>query len=141
MALTIHSGVFRCPLSLAKEIAEYAGLDVSVAPYDVKTLHGSHDVYWLWEDRQTGGGGCRICWNEGIAWVSCHSGYPAADITDEVKELFRLKDAEEATWTDSDWFDPFGAQPHIYGKWKAKEHKAFTIKSSVAAARFFREGD
>jgi hypothetical protein len=41
-----------------------------------------------WEDHQTGGGGARIVWCQGIAWVSAHSGYSWADITDTVREFF-----------------------------------------------------
>ena len=44
--------------------------------------------YWAWEDRATGGGGCRITWHEGLCWISAHSGYAWADITGEVSELF-----------------------------------------------------
>ncbi len=48
-----------------------------------------HADYSMWYDRQTGGGGARIVFDRGVAWVSCHSGYPWADITEEVAELFR----------------------------------------------------
>jgi hypothetical protein len=53
-----------------------------------KPVYGEWAEYWAWEDRATGGGGCRITWKEGICWISAHSGYAYADITGEVSELF-----------------------------------------------------
>ena len=92
MALTRDGGVYRCTLAIAQFVAECANL---------RKLAGEggcfapREHYHYWEDWATGGGGARIVFylpegkDEGYAWVSNHSGYPQADITEEVKEFFR----------------------------------------------------
>ncbi len=64
----------------------------------------------MWQDRATGGGGCRIVWQSGIAWVSRHSGYAHADITESVSELFRELGCPEMD--DGMWMK----NPHIYNQ-------------------------
>lgn len=88
--LTIGSLCFYALLEQALFIAECANLRLIECPYNSPYCNNytSSALYHRWEDRATGGGGCRITWYRGIAWVSCHSGYPAADITQEVAELF-----------------------------------------------------
>jgi hypothetical protein len=82
---TKNNGVFRCTAEVARQVAEDAGLrEERIIPRDAL----------FWEDYATQGGGCRIVWRKGIAWVSCHSGYPYADITNEVSEFFLMYGAE-----------------------------------------------
>jgi hypothetical protein len=91
--LTRHNGVFRIGLDTAKMVAECANLRLITSPSRSAKegarwhVGGGDGPYWSWEDDQTGGGGCRITWVDGIAWVSRHSGYAWADITDEVCDL------------------------------------------------------
>ena len=95
MALTVSSHVFRCSRKQALFVAECANLryEVTSTPRDGEDVayplyYGGRQAYDMWQDRQTGGGGCRIVWKHDVAWVSRHSGYPQADITDDVCEFF-----------------------------------------------------
>lgn len=81
MALCNYSTVYRCTKSTAADVAAMANL--RLLDYTEESMG-----YTQWEDRATGGGGCRIVWAQGVAWVSRHSGYPAADITEEVCFFF-----------------------------------------------------
>ena len=63
--------------------------------------------YDMWQDYQTGGGGCRMVWTSGVVWISRHSGYAWADITDEVAEVFEELGCKE---TSVGWHD----NPHMY---------------------------
>lgn len=85
--------------------------------------------YDFWEDRRTGGGGGRICWAGGVAWVSAHSGYAWADITDEIRELF----AELGCKSASDML----RSPAMYGvsDWKQ------SLKWLEAEKNSLRDGD
>lgn len=99
MALTAYSAVFECTREQAEEVALMAGLRHE----DLNTR------YDLWEDRATGGGGCRIVWKAGVAWISRHSGYPAADITEEVRFFFQeVMKCKPSTYSQS-------YNPNIYG--------------------------
>jgi len=69
------------------------------------------DAHDLWEDYQTGGGGCRIVWCQGIVWISRHSGYEWADITESVAETF----AEIGCKTPDPSRNWWRFNPHIYG--------------------------
>ena len=89
--LTVSTGIYRCSRELAAEIADCANLRQVT----------SADSYDLWQDRQTGGGGCRIVWRGGLAWVSRHAGYPWADVTDVVKDLFRESGAKEVSYVQN----------------------------------------
>mgnify|MGYP001488233130 CR=1 FL=1 len=107
MALTVSSFVFYCALDVAEQIAKLAGLR-SVGTRD----------YLCWEDRQTGGGGCRIVWCAGVAWISRHSGYAWADMTEEVAYFF------QEVFGCKSYDDPGQyLNPNIYGfdHWKCNE--------------------
>jgi len=112
--LTRGSMVFESTLEQAKFMAECANLRLILAPWEYRQDHidsGAYDAqYYSWEDRATGGGGCRITWYRGIAWVSCHSGYPQADITQDVSELFF-----EIGCKPVDNFSVEASNPRIYG--------------------------
>jgi hypothetical protein len=112
--LTIDHGVFRCSLKTAEYVAECANLrcEVSCDP-SVGSRYRQFSVYSLWEDTQTGGGGARIVWSKGYAWVSRHSGYAWADITEEVRELFRELGAEPLGESLS--YELWSHNPHIRG--------------------------
>jgi hypothetical protein len=95
--LTRNTGVFRCSEALAERVANEAGLKEE----RVRNCR-------FWQDRATGGGGCRIAYKDEYVWVSRHSGYPQADITEEVAEFFVMYGAEMADGMFSI------ANPYIY---------------------------
>lgn len=101
MALTINSMCYYATLEQTRFIAECAGLR------EDKTFMSS---YYYWEDKATAGGGCRITFCKGIAWVSRHSGYPHADITGEVCALFKEIGCELVTRSVIAY-----SNPEIYG--------------------------
>jgi hypothetical protein len=123
MVLTVNSMCFESTLDDARLIAECDGLTLTIVPYywdqsqypnwllplfDLPHYFhsGDRDGYYLWQDRQTGGGGCRICWYKGIAWISSHSGYAWADTTHEVQELFLDMGCKPlGDWVN--WSNPF----------------------------------
>ncbi len=111
--LTTSSNVYRCTRVQAREAAEdWLGLRQLVTSSRSEWLERSscllsHKAYDMWEDRQTGGGGCRIVWKDGVAWVSRHSGYPWADVTAEAREVFEFLGCENA--------EASHRNPHIYG--------------------------
>jgi len=79
----------------------------------------NHEINFSeWEDRATGGGGARICWCSGVAWITRHSGYPQANITQEVAELF----AEIGCKPVPDFYEYNRLNPIVYGfrEWKIK---------------------
>jgi hypothetical protein len=94
--LTTSSNVFRCTRAEAREVAqEWLALRQLVTSSRSEWLERdssllSHKDYDMWEDYATGGGGCRIVWKDGFAWISRHSGYPQADVTTEAREVFRF---------------------------------------------------
>ena len=100
MSLTAFSSVFICTRQQAEEVAQMANLrhDPYIKDYD------------LWEDKATGGGGCRIVWKCNVAWISRHSGYPQADITEEVKFFF-----QEVLHCNPYEYDCHHLNPNIYG--------------------------
>ena len=98
--LTVSSSIFRATLEQAQFVAECANLR------NIRTPQGKwDDQWWGWEDAATGGGGCRITWADGVAWVSRHSGYAYADITEDVCEIFAHMGCKPTT----------GRNPRIYG--------------------------
>ena len=101
MTLTVSSNVFRCSIEEATFVAECANL---------RDEYIADDKYKLWQDRQTGGGGCRIVWCRDIAWVSRHSGYAYADITWEVCEFFTEIGCEPI----ADGLSAWRCNPHMY---------------------------
>lgn len=101
---TVSSNVFQCTLEQAQEVAKEAGLGI---PYG---HNAKYQRYHLWEDRQTGGGGCRIVWRDDIAWVSRHSGYAWADMTEEV--CFYFEDVLHCKPLDS--YTNMRKNPNIY---------------------------
>jgi len=114
--LTRSANVFVCTEEQAAEIAELANLRCET------DLTGSR--YSLWQDRATGGGGCRIVWSHGVAWVSRHSGYPQADITEEVCFWF------EKVLCCKPYHDPGqNLNPNIYGfrHWKRNERGEYIL--------------
>jgi hypothetical protein len=111
MALTVSSYVFACERAIAEEIAKLAGL---------RHEDFCHE-YDYWEDRQTGGGGCRIVWAGGVAWITRHSGYAWADMTEKVAFFF------EHEYHCKPYDDPhMWHNPNIYGwdrwEWYKGEH-------------------
>lgn len=118
--LTTDSNIFECTLEQAEFIAECAGLRLKITSrLEVKKenprVSYNCGIYEYWEDRQTCGGGCRIVFCNNIAWISRHSGYAYADITEEVAQLFLeigCKSLENKYWE---------LNPYIYGDEKIKE--------------------
>jgi hypothetical protein len=105
--MSVHLMCFYCTFEQAQFFAQCGNMPMYVYDYytmvkdvgymdlsDAITLLKEHNPraesgnYYMWQDRQTGGGGCRITWYRGIAWISSHSGYPHADFTREMSELF-----------------------------------------------------
>lgn len=109
------SYVFRATLSQVREVADCAELRCEVAlPNSEEKTAAGYSVYpesgryFMWQDRQTGGGGCRIVWCNDVAWISTHSGYAWADFSGDVADLLMMAGAtlaEEVGWR---------ANPHIY---------------------------
>lgn len=116
--LTTSSNIFRASRELAALIADCANLRHEVT--SVRAEQGWCE-YDLWQDKQTGGGGCRIVWCAGVAWVSRHSGYAWADITQEVSEMF--VEAGGVLVENSYW----ALQPNVYperiGQLKAQDNQ------------------
>jgi hypothetical protein len=106
--LTTGSNVFAATREQVLLMAEWSGLRHLVttvaeerALYPEMYPEYSGRGYDLFEDRQTGGGACRLVWSDGVVWVSRHSGYAQADITEEVAFLFRdmgCKELEYGMW-------------------------------------------
>lgn len=131
MALTVGSNVFNATLEQVCEMAELAGLRFELCPHfwgevDYESTYPMRSTrnYFMWQDRQTGGGGCRLVWTytmnepewgnpeiepytKGVVWVSRHAGYPQADMTEMVAELFAEMGCTYAL--------PKVRNPHIYG--------------------------
>jgi hypothetical protein len=134
--LTTGSNVFKCTYEQAKFVAECAGLKYKITSklsvrkemeFDISFSGGIFD---LWEDKQTSGGGCRICYCNNIVWISRHSGYEWADITEEVKELFVELGCENLE-------DRWGFyNPLIYG-----EKKIMDLLNIKRDFKQFRDGD
>ena len=131
---TTGSNVFKCTLEQAEFVAECAGLKhKNTSRIDCRKDDFSMSIalFELWEDKQTSGGGCRIVFCNNIVWISRHSGYDWADITEEVKELFVELKCENL---DDKWgfYNPL-----IYGEERIK--KEFGLR--INFKQFQREGD
>lgn len=127
--LTTGSIAFVCSIAQVLNVIETAGLKCYLAPHWYCVTQSGKYIqdsgkgrYFMWQDKATGGGGCRVVFvlkvnvlgtedfaNDrliGVAWISRHSGYPQADITEEVGELFEMIGCI-----------PYGGEkrnPHIY---------------------------
>lgn len=89
--LTVGSFTIRATREQAAFVAACANLahEISSHPTDKGEFASwNGGGFDLWQDSQLSGGACRIVWRKGIAWISRHSGYAYADITEEVAELF-----------------------------------------------------
>lgn len=119
--LTVGSNVFFCPKEVAREVAEdYANLRL-----EVDGGYLGRD-YFMWQDRATGGGGGRVVWMDGICWVSRHSGYAYADITQELCEF--LVDLGATPIRGADMFCVQNSNPNILGSSReARKRLADTI--------------
>jgi len=116
MALTMHSMVFKATLEQVQSMADVCGLRT---PYGHSYSEHDGAGHYLWEDPQTGGGGCRLVWKDGVVWVSRHSGYAYADITGEVCDLFRDMGCKEYPMYEMD------RSPKTYpGEWRDRAEKA-----------------
>lgn len=126
MALTVGSMVIRATWEQCNFIAECANLTLYI--FDRKELEkrsASWDAfldemqalrehnrraedgnYWMWADAQTFGGGCRITFYRGIVWISAHYGYPQADITRDVAELFAELGCKPVNDRSIEWASP-----------------------------------
>ena len=95
MGATVHSTIFSATREQVAEMADVCRLRHEHTSRQEDRLGCGRrpdytgQEYDMWQDSQTGGGGCRLVWMDGIVWVSCHSGYSYADITEEVCDLFR----------------------------------------------------
>jgi hypothetical protein len=126
MALTTGSMVYYCSLQLAMDIADIANLreEISLKPYGAD--------YYMWQDKATGGGGARLVWTprltyriqemkvelhrgltshhpeeRGILWVSRHSGYAYADMTETICALLEEEGAYPCLTNER--------TPYVYG--------------------------
>jgi len=115
MGLTRGAYFFRVDRETTEFMAECANLRhlLTSQPPEVPFAPGPQYMggprpYDLWEDRMTGGGGCRMVWCNGVVWITRHSGYAQADITHDVAELFREKGCEDLDGGYS------RKNPHIY---------------------------
>lgn len=121
--MTVQSRVFACTIEQATFVAECANLKHYVTErsgYMDGTYRVERGHYELWQDYQTYGGGARICWKGGIAWVSRHSGYAWADIVDEVCDIFREIGCKEAVDRYVNW----AANPAMYSVEAFREYSA-----------------
>jgi len=105
--LTTSSWVWRCTREQAQFVAECANLR-----HECSSIRGVVPFYGydMWQDFQTGGGGCRIVWKNNVAWISRHSGYAWADITDEVSAVF----AEIGCEPIEEGYEIMRQNPHTY---------------------------
>lgn len=116
--LTVDGQCFTCSKEVAARVAGWAGLDMVIG-------QDERAKYTLWQDYQTGGGGCRIVWKLGYAFVSRHSGYAWADVTQEVMYFLQEQGAKPTSVA-------IGRNPHIYGMegWseyeRAEDQKRFS---------------
>lgn len=92
---TMNSMVFKATREQVVLMAEVCGLRHEITSEKDErgeglypSYQGGRDMFDMWQDSQTGGGGCRLVWRHDIVWVSRHSGYAYADITEEVCDLF-----------------------------------------------------
>lgn len=133
MMLTVGNDIFAVTLEQCIDMADVANLRCEIVPYwfetdDMPMLDSaSHQTkkYFMWQDGQTGGGGCRLVFlanivekfgrtsiplgTRGIVWVSRHSGYPEADVTELVGDLFVEMGCKQAS--------TMGVRnPNIYGE-------------------------
>lgn len=99
--LTMCSMVYKCDLPKVALIASWAGLRQELG-------QKKYDPYHFWQDLQTSGGGCRLVWKSGFVWVSRHSGYAWADITEEVCLFLEEQGAKKVSQVPA-------PNPHIYG--------------------------
>jgi len=120
--LTLCSWAFIATVSEVFKVAEVARLSLYVAPWlyvkahPEKYLESSRNgEYFMFQDSQTGGGGCRVVFSiidkrdtdpKGLAWISRHGGYPEADITTEVSQLFDMQGCRPYTGPSQN--------PHLY---------------------------
>jgi hypothetical protein len=111
----MNTMIFRATREQAALMAEACGLRheiTSVRPDDefkmFPNYQGGRDPFDMWQDSQTGGGGCRLVWRHGIVWVSRHSGYAYADITQEVCDLFHDMGCKPYNGEERN--------PHTYGR-------------------------
>ena len=127
--LTTCSWAFIATLGEVFNVADVARLKLYVAPhwyimsYPEKHLETSRNGhFFMFMDIQTGGGGCRIVFTltdplpisencadnlKGVAWISRHGGYPQADITTEVSQLFDMTGCKPYNGTKRN--------PYLYG--------------------------
>ena len=113
--LTTGSNIFKCTYEQAEFIADCAGLKHKITTrLSVKkenpNISFNCGIFELWEDKQTSGGGCRIVFCNNIVWISRHSGYSWADITNDVAELFIELNCENLDSKFSLY------NPHVYGE-------------------------
>ena len=120
--LTTCSMAFVATLGEVFNIADVAGLKLYIVPHWYAIARPErywevsprHNRYFMFQDSQTGGGGCRIVFMlteplpvsenyaddlKGLAWITRHSGYPEADITAEVAQLFDMTGCKEYSGT------------------------------------------
>jgi len=113
---TVQSNVLRCEREVAARVAKEAGLRLICAPWP-HSVHASPRVttqkYWAWEDWALGGGACRITWQDGVVWVSRHSGYAQADLTEEA--IFFLEHYGAVPITGDAQYGAWHKNPRIYG--------------------------
>jgi len=98
---TTDGACFKCSEEVAALVAGWAGLAQVLG-------QGKCDKYSLWQDPQTAGGAARICWKDGYAFVSRHSGYAQADVTEEVEFFLEDQGAVRVSMVPA-------RNPHIYG--------------------------
>lgn len=119
--LTRSSGVFHANRELVAQMADAAGLKLYVCDAKLTPEHYEvcgqrsmieHSGYAMWMDRETYGGGCRLVWKDNTVWVSSHAGYPHADITEEVCDLFRSAGCKEEA------IDFLARNPYIYPEYR-----------------------
>jgi len=116
MALTTGSNIFRADRETTRFVAECASLRHLITSVRIIGPHNGYPDWYgganphdLWEDGATGGGGCRLVWRGDVVWISRHSGYPQANITGDVAQIFRELGCDEldaGIWQKN---------PHIYG--------------------------
>lgn len=135
--LTKDGGILTCTWEQVKLVAECANLRCYDVPFwyvgelDKHAQSLGTSRHFMWQDRQTGGGACRLVFvpvkrharpkyerkpgflqpqDVGTVWISNHSGYAYADITADVQELFLEMGCTRAAMMG--WID----NPHMYSQ-------------------------
>ena len=124
MHMDSFARTYRTTLEQAHYLAELCGIDNNlvcgpvretpyVSHYSDGSIRTENYPYHAWEDKALAGGALRITWHRGIMWISCHSGYPHADRTDDACEFATTLGYEPID--DETLWNEHRKNPRVYG--------------------------